>query len=107
MSRRDLGLLAQVPVGEGRCFRVGGRELAVFRTREGGPYAIDAKCPHRAGPLADGVVGGGSITCPLHARRFDLATGAPIGHEGPPVCTFPLEVRDGVMSVELDLEEPR
>ena len=67
--------LADVPVGEGRSLRVGARELALFRTGEREVRAIAARCPHAGGPLADGIVAGGKVTCPLHAWKFDLTTG--------------------------------
>ena len=70
-----LGAVTQIPEGEGRAFRVGDRQIAVFRGREGAVYATQAECPHRQGPLADGLVGGGTLVCPLHEWRFDLATG--------------------------------
>lgn len=71
----NLGPLAQIPPGEGRNFRVGTLRIAVFRTRQGAVYATQAECPHRHGPLADGLVGGNTLVCPLHAWKFDLATG--------------------------------
>ena len=52
-----------------------GEEIAVFHTRAGGVYATQALCPHRQGPLADGLIGGTTLLCPLHAWKFDLATG--------------------------------
>jgi nitrite reductase (NADH) small subunit len=66
-----------VPLGEGRAVTVGGRRIALFRTRNGW-YALDAACPHKGGPLADGIVADRSVICPLHERRFDLADGAPL-----------------------------
>ncbi|HEY5196413.1 MAG TPA: nitrite reductase small subunit NirD [Solirubrobacteraceae bacterium] len=63
-----------VPLGEGRAVELDGRRVAVFQTRNGW-YALDQRCPHRGGPLADGIVADGCVTCPLHDRRFDLATG--------------------------------
>jgi nitrite reductase (NADH) small subunit len=63
-----------IPVGEGRAVEIDGRRIAVFRTRHGW-YAVDQRCPHRGGPLADGIVADGCVTCPLHDRRFDLASG--------------------------------
>jgi len=71
----NLGPMAQIPAGEGRRFAVDGRDVAVFRTRDGQLYATQATCPHRAGPLADGLVGGSILVCPLHERQFDLTTG--------------------------------
>ncbi len=63
-----------VPLGEGRVVAIEGRRIAVFRTRHGW-YALGARCPHRGGPLTDGIVADGCVICPLHDRRFDLATG--------------------------------
>jgi nitrite reductase (NADH) small subunit len=70
-----------VPPGEGRAARVAGVPIAVFRAEDGDWYAVQADCPHRGGPLADGIVGERSVICPLHERRFDLASGEPLGHE--------------------------
>jgi nitrite reductase (NADH) small subunit len=63
-----------VPLGEGRTVEIDGRKVAVFQTRHGW-YALDPRCPHRGGPLADGIVADGCVICPLHDRRFDLASG--------------------------------
>lgn len=73
-----LGPLAQIPPGEGRVFDIDGRSVAIFRTRGGAVYATQAACPHRGGPLADGLLGGSTLVCPLHGWKFDLATGAPV-----------------------------
>jgi nitrite reductase (NADH) small subunit len=67
--------LGAIPEGEGRNFVVAGDAVAVFRTRAGEVFAVQAQCPHRGGPLADGLTGGGTLICPLHAWKFDLATG--------------------------------
>lgn len=73
-----LAPLSYIPVGEGRNFEVAGERLAVFHTRSGQVFAVQAACPHKSGPLADGLVGGTTVVCPLHAWKFDLATGEPI-----------------------------
>ena len=90
-----LGPVEQIPVGEGRVFEVGATPVAVFRTRQGGVYATQAACPHREGPLADGIIGGGQVVCPLHAYKFDLATGKPVGNECGPLRTYPVSVSEG------------
>jgi nitrite reductase (NADH) small subunit len=87
----DLGPVEAIPLGEGRSCVVNGREIAVFRTREGEVLAVQARCPHRGGPLADGLVGGGSVVCPLHAYRFDLHSGRPMGRECPALITYTVE----------------
>ncbi|HEY3333354.1 MAG TPA: Rieske (2Fe-2S) protein [Capsulimonadaceae bacterium] len=89
-----------IPLGEGREFEVNGRIVSVFRARNGAVYATQAECPHRKGPLADGIMGGSEIVCPFHGRRFDLATGKAISHDECGLETFPVRVDgDGVIVV--------
>jgi nitrite reductase (NADH) small subunit len=100
-SRHELGSVTQIPPGEGRNFAVGSRSVTVFRTRDDRVFATQPNCPHRGGPLADGLVGDGSVVCPLHEWRFDLATGetrnGTCGLE-----VYPLTVNaDGMMTLEL------
>lgn len=71
-----LGSIEAIAEGEGRNFAVGDLEIAVFRGREGGVFATQAACPHRGGRLADGLLGGSTLICPLHSLKFDLLTGA-------------------------------
>jgi nitrite reductase (NADH) small subunit len=87
-----------VPLGEGRAIEIGGRRIAVFQTRHGW-YALDQRCPHRGGPLADGIVADGCVICPLHDRRFDLATGRCHTDELA-VSAYRVEVRDGDVWVD-------
>ena len=70
-----LGLVAAIPLGEGRTYSVSGERIAVFRARSGELYAVQAECPHKGGPLADGLLGGTTLICPLHAWKFDLRSG--------------------------------
>jgi len=70
-----LGSIGSIPPGEGRTFDVGPCKIAVFHTRQGGVFAAQAECPHKKGPLADGLLGDSTLVCPLHAWKFDLETG--------------------------------
>lgn len=98
-----LGGVEQVPPGEGRVFEVGGTPVAVFRTRAGGVYATQPACPHRGGPLADGLLGGTTLVCPLHQRRFDLASGQPLDPGTGCLTTYPVRVSDeGELLLMLD-----
>lgn len=99
----DIGPVERIPLSEGRRVQVGHIPVAVFRTRSGEVYATQALCPHRAGPLADGIVGGGELHCPLHAYKFDLATGASIGNECKALKTYPIEVSErGEMVITIE-----
>lgn len=75
MPEVNLGPLEQIPPGEGREFEIDGRKVAVFHLRGGTVRAVQAECPHRVGPLADGITGDGTVVCPFHAWKFDLTTG--------------------------------
>jgi nitrite reductase (NADH) small subunit len=100
----DLGPIERIPPGEGQTFVVGGRQIAVFRTRDDVVYATQARCPHKSGLLADGLMGDGKIICPLHSYKFDLATGAPLGNACASLRTFPVEVTNArrvIVSVHL------
>jgi nitrite reductase (NADH) small subunit len=88
---RAIGSIAQIPKGEGRTYDVDGTKIAVFHTHAGEVFATQAACPHRAGPLADGLIGGHTLVCPLHERNFDLRTGAGIGTEDC-ITVYPVEV---------------
>jgi len=93
MVHYDLGTIDRIPPGEGQTFLVAGREIAVFRARGTDEvYATQARCPHKAGLLADGIVGDGKVICPLHSNKFDLATGAPLGNACQSLTTYRTEI---------------
>ena len=75
MTEIRLAKASDISPGDGRVFQVDGEKIAVFRTRAGEVYAVQAECPHRKGPLADGLLGGTTLICPLHGWKFDLKTG--------------------------------
>jgi nitrite reductase (NADH) small subunit len=91
--RYDLGSIERIPPGEGQTFLVAGREIAVFRARgTDAVHATQARCPHKAGLLADGIAGDGKVICPLHSYRFDLATGASLGNACHSLTTYRTEI---------------
>jgi nitrite reductase (NADH) small subunit len=85
--------ISAVPPGEGRTFAIGGRRIAIFHTRAGEVYATQADCPHKGGPLADGLVGGNTVICPLHVWKFDLKSGDPIVGSCP-IQVYPARLDD-------------
>jgi len=94
-----------IPAREGRCVEVAGRQIAIFHSQEGF-FAAENRCPHRAGPLADGIINGVTVVCPLHAWKFDLTSGASTNHleSGASLTIFPTRVEDGIVCIELPLE---
>ncbi|MBX7435195.1 nitrite reductase (NAD(P)H) small subunit [Mycobacterium sp. Y57] len=95
----ELGSLDEVPVGEGRTFAVDGAQIAVFRLRDGSLRAIDAVCPHKGGPLADGLADDRVVVCPLHGYTFDMCSGAEVSGSGLSVRSYPVEAVDGMIRI--------
>ena len=88
--------LSDIPEGEGRLVEAAGLHLAVFHTRSG-VFATQPECPHRQGPLADGLTGTHTIMCPLHDRTYDLRTGTGVNTDCS-ITTYPLTVgEDGAI----------
>jgi nitrite reductase (NADH) small subunit len=88
----NVGPVERIPLGEGRNVEVEGEAVAVFRTRAGQVYAVQATCPHRGGPLADGLVGGSRVVCPMHSYAFELSTGEPVREGCPALRTYRVSV---------------
>jgi nitrite reductase (NADH) small subunit len=82
----DIGWLDEIPLRGARTVPVeGGEEIAVFRTGDNRVFALANRCPHKGGPLAQGIVHGHSVACPLHNWNIALATGEAQG--GDKGCT--------------------
>ena len=91
-----------IPSLEGRSVQIGGREIAIFNLH-GRFVTIENKCPHKGGPLCDGIVTGEAVVCPLHGRRFDLETGMAVRASEPAcVATYPARVENGIIYVNLN-----
>lgn len=91
----DIGSVSDIPRRGARCVNGPMGKIAVFRTIEDRVYALENRCPHKGGPLVEGIVHGAAITCPLHNWVFDLGTGRATGADEGQVATFPVRVVDG------------
>lgn len=94
-----LGPVEQVPVGEGRAFAVGDEQVAVFRLRDGGLRATQARCPHAGGPLADGQTDAGVLVCPLHLYAFRWRDGGCTSTDLA-LRTYPVRDVDGTLVID-------
>jgi nitrite reductase (NADH) small subunit len=99
-----LTTIDQIPPREGRAVLVGGRELAVFNVGDDRFLAVDGRCPHKGGPLCDGIVAGDTVVCPLHGWKIGLASGAVERPAGIAACvhTYETRVEDGIVMLRLD-----
>jgi len=93
----DVGAVTDVPRRGARRVATPLGDIAVFRTGDGELFALRDRCPHKHGPLSQGIVHGRSVTCPLHSWNIDLATGQATGADAGKGCTptVPLLVKDG------------
>lgn len=94
-----------IPLREGRSVRVAGREIAIFNLGDRF-LAVDGRCPHKGGPLAEGIVTGTTVVCPLHAWKVDLEDGTVknTASRVPCIETFRTQVEAGVVLIELPVE---
>jgi len=102
-----------IPVlGARRVARPQGPEVALFRSADDRVFALLDRCPHRGGPLSQGIVFGDSVACPLHNWTIGLADGCAKAPDEGRTQRFKVRVEDGLVALDLDelqrlaLEEP-
>lgn len=96
----DIAALDAVPVRGARMIKTAHGCIAVFRTNTDEVFALDNACPHKQGPLAEGIVHGKAVTCPLHNWVISLETGQVQGPDEGSVATYPVRVESGRILVD-------
>ncbi|MFG5383767.1 nitrite reductase small subunit NirD [Yoonia sp. R2-816] len=91
----DIAALDDIPQRGARVVKTSDGCVAVFRTADDEIFALNNACPHKAGPLAEGIVHGKSVTCPLHNWVISLETGQAQGEDDGQVTTYPARVENG------------
>ena len=94
-----IGSTTDIPLRGARCVATPRGRIAVFRTVENRFFAIEDRCPHKAGPLSQGIVHGNAVTCPLHNWVISLEAGSALGADEGSVRTFPLRIEDGKLFI--------
>lgn len=92
--------MEDIPLREGRVVEIAGREIALFNL--GDRFAaLENRCPHRGGPLADGIVSGSVVVCPLHAWRIRFEDGAVAKPREISACVvaYPSRIENGIVFV--------
>jgi len=97
-----IGSVDDIPRRGARCVVAPEARIGVFRTIDDRIFAIEDHCPHRGGPLSQGLVHGTSVTCPLHNWVISLETGNALGADAGTVKTIPVCVEDGRIFIALD-----
>lgn len=102
MSWIDVGAIDDVPLRGARVLKTAMGCVAVFRTDVAEVFATSNTCPHKGGPLSEGIVHGQHVTCPLHNWVFDLNTGQAQGADEGAIATYPVRLLDGRILVDGD-----
>ncbi len=107
MSWIDIGHIDDIPLRGARKVKTRQGCIAVFRTGEAEVFATANTCPHKGGPLDEGIVHDRKVTCPLHNWVFDLETGQALGADEGRIETYSARVEDGRVLIDARLLEQR
>ena len=102
MNWVEIGKLSDIPLRGARCVKTPQGKVAVFRTADNEVFAIEDHCPHRGGPLSQGIVHGKAVTCPLHNWVISLETGRALGADEGVVRTIPVRVEEESLFIALE-----
>ena len=93
--------LEEIPQLGSRVVTTDTMKIAIFRTASDEVFAMKDECPHKKGPLSEGIVHGNSVTCPLHNWKIDLASGEALGPDEGCTNVFPAKVENGMVYISL------
>jgi nitrite reductase (NADH) small subunit len=93
--------LSEFPQLGARVVRHEGKEIAVFRNAGDDVFAMNDKCPHKGGPLSQGIVFGNTVTCPLHGMNICFDDGKALAPDEGCVGTYPVKVEEGVVFLQV------
>ncbi len=102
MTWAAIGSITDVPRRGARCVDTPHGKIAVFRTVEDRVFALEDHCPHKGGPLSQGIVHGAAVTCPLHNWVISLETGKAQGADEGSVRTIPIRIEGDKLFIGLD-----
>ena len=97
----EIGHLEEIPRQGSRIIATPDGNVAVFRTVEDEVYAVRDRCPHKGGPLSQGIVHGKRVACPLHNWVIQLDSGEAVAPDQGRTACFAVEVREGRVWVAL------
>ncbi|MCB1960572.1 MAG: nitrite reductase small subunit NirD [Rhodocyclaceae bacterium] len=93
--------LEDIPVLGSRVVKSAAGDIAVFRNREDEVFAVHDKCPHKGGPLSQGIVHGRTVTCPLHSWKIQLENGEAVAPDVGCTKPFAVKVEDGAVLLQI------
>ena len=97
----DVGPLHAIPQRGARTVKTPRREIAIFRTAGDEIFALENRCPHKGGPLSDGIVHGRKVACPLHNWTINLEDGEATGADKGCAKKIPVKLEDGRIYIDM------
>jgi len=98
----EIGTLDDIPVQGARIVESPDGDIAVIRTQDDRVFAIHDECPHKQGPLSQGIIHGHKVTCPLHNWSIDLTSGQAQAPDDGQVACYPVKVENGTVFLSLE-----
>jgi len=92
----------EIPLLGSRLVERAAGNIAVFRSAEETVFALLDRCPHKGGPLSQGIVHGETVTCPLHSWQIDLSSGQAKAPDVGCARHFPVKVESGFVFLALN-----
>ncbi len=102
MTWIKIGNLQEIPPLGARVVATDLGDIAVFRTNLDDVFALRDSCPHKGGPLSQGIVYDNRVACPLHNWVIALDSGEALGPDEGCAHSFPVKVEDGLVYIDLD-----
>ncbi len=93
--------LDDIPRQGARVVKTAAGDIAIFRTLDDEVFALRDKCPHKGGPLSQGIVHGRKVACPLHDWKINLDSGLAVAPDVGCAARYPVRVVDGAVSLSL------
>lgn len=96
----EVGRLQDIPRQGARVVCFEGENIALFRTTDDEVFALRDRCPHKGGPLSQGIVHGRRVACPLHDWKIHLDTGLAVAPDQGCVATFAVRMEGDIIYVQ-------
>lgn len=91
----EVGTIEDIPKLGARVVKTAEGNIGVFRTSDDEIFALRDECPHKKGPLSQGIVHGKRVTCPLHNWNIELDGGEVVAPDEGCVASFPVKIEAG------------
>ncbi len=97
----EIGHIDEIPRLGSRVVKTSSGKIAVFRNSDDEVFALGDRCPHKGGPLSEGMISGKTVTCPLHNWKIQLDTGEAVAPDEGCTNTYPIKIKEDIIFLQL------